>query len=963
MPEVIHARDGLARLAARLGELGARRVLVLAPPSRRHVDRVAAALAAFHVEVFDGARVHVPAEVLERAAAALAASRADTLVSVGGGSTVGLGKALRLAHEVRFAAVPTTYAGSEMTSMYGVTTANDKRTGRDERVRPDLVVYDATLGATLPIGVTVQSLLNALAHVIGALSTGTAARAEALAAGAAVLAAVEDLLLAPASLEARERASRAAGDAARVFDGGRAGVQHALAHLLGGGLGIDHAPLHSVLLPQTIAHLRERDPALVAEIETALGYPDLEAQLVDLLQRAGAPTSLAELGVDAAAARALVAARGELPAAAVDDAQIGLRPTPRRIDLGPPPLALLAGPPPERARRVVLALHGRGAEAGGIVRRYREIAGHDPEVAVIGLRAEGGNRWYGIKYSEPGAGRDPEVERALARVGAAVERLPPDIVLAGFSQGACLALEWAARHGAGLNAVLAPCGARLGRPGEWGPAERLDGLRVLLGAGAADPYVDGRHVEATGAWFRDAGAAVEVIGHPGDRHDIMARQRIRAREILRGGAPSRGPAGLGNTLESEALPGALPARQNSPRRAPLGLYAEQVNGTGFTARRGENARTWLYRVRPSSQRRAYAPLAHPRLGGFEGRPAEVNLFGLAPLPPPPEPRDFVDGLHTVGGAGSAALRRGYAVHLYSADRDMERRAFYDADGDLLLVPELGALTVLTELGALEVAPGQIAILPRGIAFSVALHGPHARGYVGEAFGRRFQLPERGPIGANGLADARHFRAPSPWYEDKLAPDFRVVAKLDGRLHEASQDHSPFDVVAWHGNHVPFVYDLDDFSPVANVRFDHGDPSVFTVLTAPLDEPGASALDLIVFPTRWDATEGTFRPPFFHRNPVTEVNGIVREPRASGPFVPGCCFVTPGFTPHGTSARTVDRVLAASDADADRPLRLGGEALWFQLESALPMALTPWAEAQRLPGWPSTWGGHRARFAP
>ncbi len=968
-PDVIHARHGLAELAARLADLGARRVLILAAPSRRFVDRVVDALRTFQPVVFDGARAHVPAEVVAQAAQALAQAEADTLVSVGGGSTIGLGKALRLAHQVHFAVIPTTYSGSEMTSVYGVTRGAEKTTGRDPRVRPDIVLYDAALGATQPIGLSIQSLMNALAHLVSVLSTSSLHgddRTRALATAAALVGAMEDLLLAPTDLGARDTAQRAASAAGVAFDRGRSGAQHALAHLLGGGLGLAHAALHSVLLPQFVAHVRDRDPALVDELELAIGRRDLEPRLHDLLARAGVPTSLEALGVDPAAVGPLLATRPELPASVVADAQFGLRPTGRagRIELGAGPAALLAGPRPERARRVVLALHGRGAEAGGIVRRFSEIAGHDPDTAIVGLR-NASNRWYAIRASEPGAGSNAEVARALAQVDAALSGLGRPAILAGFSQGACLALEYAARRPGGLTAVVAAAGSRIGTPAEWAPAApgTLAGLPVLVGGALKDPLINRAHLDATVAWLRAAGADVDVIDSPGERHDISTRQRLRAREIIRGERAPAGPMGFGNALSAEALAGALPPRQNSPRLPPHGLYAEQVNGSAFTSPRWQNARTWLYRVRPSSQRRAFAPLAHARFAAaFEGRPAEANLAGFAPLPlPDAEHRDFVDGMVTLGGAGSAPLRRGYAVHRYAADRDMERRAFYDADGDLLILPEVGALTALTELGPLDVAPGQIALLPRGIAFSIFLHGRVARGYVAETYGRGFHLPERGPIGANGLADPRHFRAPPAWYEDKLAPDFRIVAKLGGRLHEASQDHSPFDVVAWHGNHVPFVYDLDDFSPVGAVRFDHADPSVFTVLTAPMDEPGANTLDLIVFPPRWDVTEGTFRPPFFHRNATTEVNGIVREAAPpDSPFQPGCCYITPSFTAHGVSGRAVARIRAQADAEADRPARMG-TGLWFQLECALPFALTPWAEDERLPDWPATWGSHPSYF--
>jgi homogentisate 1,2-dioxygenase len=979
--EVIRARHGLPRLAARLHELGTRRALILVGPSRRFADEVAAALGVPTV-IFDGARVHVPAEVVDSAAQALVESEADTIVAVGGGSTIGLGKALRLGHHPRFVAIPTTYAGSEMTTIYGITRGAEKTTGRDGRVRPDLVLYDPTLSATLPAGITVQSLMNALAHIVSVLSTGSlprdghgdGARAQALDTAGVLVRVMEDLLLAPGDLAARELALEAAAAAGVTYDRGKSGAQHQLAHRLGGALGLDHAALHAVLLPQFLAHLRERDAALVTELEAAIGVRDLETHLHDLLVRAGVPTSLDGLGAEPAAVKMALGTRPELPAAIALDAQHGLRPTGKagRLRLGPGPLALLAGPRPERARRVVLTLHGRGAEAGGIVRRLREIVGHDPEVAVIGLRTEG-NRWYTMRYGDPGASADAEVAQALAQVAAALAELsgplgvPPErTVLAGFSQGGCVALEHLARTGGPLAAVIAPCAGRIGPPEEWSSAvpDGLAALPILLGAGATDPWVSGPHLETTAAWFRAAGAAVEVIGSPGDRHDISTRQRLRARELIRGAPAAPGPTGFGNHLASEALPGALPARQNSPRRAPFGLYPEQLSGTGFTARRAENLRTWVYRIRPSSQRRAFAPLKHPRFApAFEGRPPEINLVGFAPLPVPTGAADFVDGLVTLGGAGSAASRRGYAVHVYSADRDMERRAFYDADGDLLLIPESGALTLMTELGPLAAAPGQIAILPRGLLFSVHLHGPLARGYLAETYGRHLQLPERGPVGANSLVDPRHFHAPAAWYEDKLAPEFRITAKLGGRLHDASQDHSPYDVVAWHGSYLPWVYDLADFSPVANVRFDHIDPSVYTVISSPLDEPGTSTLDLIAFLPRWDVTEGTFRPPFFHRNVTTEVNGIVREnPPPGSRFQPGCVFVTPAMTAHGASGRAVERARAQHDVDADRPVP-PGDAIWFQLESTLPFSLTPWADEARVPDWPATWGSHRSYFDP
>ncbi len=967
-PDTLYLRDGLAQLGARLADLGTRRVLVLAAPSRRFVDEVTHALERFTPVVFDGARVHVPAEVVDAAAATLKESGADTVVAIGGGSVIGLGKALRLANDIKFVAVPATYAGSEMTTMYGVTTGRDKQTGRDDRVRPDLVLYDVSLTQDMPITLTTQSLINALAHVVSVLSSGQAIASpdEALQGAAAVVRAIEDLLLAPRDLGAREQALRGAAACALAFERGKPGAQHALAHLIGGATRIEHAPLHAVLLPHFIAYLRVVQPAVIADLEAAIDRADLDAYIFDLLVRAGAPVSLDALGATSDAVDAALATRPELPAQIVRDAQHGLRPPGRggRIDLGSEPHALLAGPTILDAKRVVLVLHGRGAEAGTLVRRVREMLGHDRETAVVGLRAEGGaERWYAVRYGETGAGSDPEAVRAIERVETALAKLPPGTFLAGFSQGACLALEVAARHKGTLGGVIAPCGARIGQPGEWGSAPSgLAGVRVLVGAAEGDKWIARADLDATITWFRDRGAFVDDISGPGDRHEITLRQRMRAREIVLGPQPA-GTTGFGNTVSSEALSGALPGLQNSPRMPTFGLYAEQVNGTGFTAPRADNQRTWMYRVRPSAQRRAYSPLLLPLIASHFDGPPEINLCGFAPLAVPEHDRDFLDGLVTVCGAGSATSRKGYALHLYAANRSMEQRAYYNADGDLLILPEHGTLTIATELGTLRVAPGHVALVPRGIAFSVLLEGPFARGYVGEVFGRHFKLPDRGPIGANGMADARHFHAPSAWYEDRLSPDFRVVGKLGGGLHEARQDHSPFDVAAWHGNYTPYVYDLDAFSPSNNVRFDHGDPSVYTVLSAPMDEPGAHALDLVTFPARWDATTNTFRPPFFHRNTTAELNGIIRETSPAGsPWQPGCVFLTPSLTPHGISGRGVERSRKVTDADNDKPMSLGGPtALWFQFESALSPVLTPWAREHALPDWGATWGSHRSYF--
>jgi homogentisate 1,2-dioxygenase len=731
--------------------------------------------------------------------------------------------------------------------------------------------------------------------------------------------------------------------------------------LLGGALGLDHAALHAALLPQFVAHLRAMEPLLLDALETACDRRDLDAYLHDLLVRAGAPVSLAALGTQPDAMRAALATRPDLPAAIAEAALYGLRPPGRggRIALGEAE-GLVLGPPPAVAKRIVLALHGRGAEAGTIARRYRELVAHDPDTCVIGLRADGGaDKWYGVKYNEAGAGRDPAVERAIARVHAArraLAQLAPNarIIIAGFSQGACLALEYAARHGAGLAAVLAPAGARIGGPDGWtATAGALHDVPVLLGVAHDDRFIARADVDATATWFAAAGAIVSRVDGTGALHEITARQRLRARELVLGPQPLGGSLGA---HESSARPGAVPALQNTPRHAPFGLYPEQINGTPFTASRATNQRTWCYRVRPSAQRKPFAPLAHPTLASaFDGAPV-AELTGFCPLVAQPD-ADFLDGLRTLCGAGDARSNRGFAFHRYAATRSMNHRAMYDADGDLLILPEHGALTLLTELGPLDVAPGSLAVIPRGMVFSVLLHGVSARGYVAEPFGHHFQLPERGPIGANGLADPRHMRAPHAWFEDRLDPDFQIVAKLGGALHEAGQDHSPFDVVGWHGNYQPFVYDLAAFSPVGNTAFDHVDPSIYTVLSAPLDGNGTNTLDLVVFRPRWDVSAHTFRPPYFHRNAVTEINGILLD-EDSAAFRPGCAFLTPPFAGHGVSGHVVERMRAMQLPEADAPVHLGG-TLWFQLETAFAASLTPWAKP--VEDWRSTWGSHRSYF--
>jgi homogentisate 1,2-dioxygenase len=372
-------------------------------------------------------------------------------------------------------------------------------------------------------------------------------------------------------------------------------------------------------------------------------------------------------------------------------------------------------------------------------------------------------------------------------------------------------------------------------------------------------------------------------------------------------------SGFANEHASEALPGALPTGQNAPQRAPHGLYTEQLSGTPFTAPRAENRRSWLYRIRPSAAHPAFRGIGTGfwRSAPFTETAPPPNRLRWDPLPFPDTPVDFVDGLATIGGNGDAGLHAGIAIHIYRANQSMTERAFFDADGELLIVPQLGHLLLRTEFGIVEAGPGEIAVVPRGVKFRAELPDGRARGYVCENYGRLFRLPDLGPIGANGLANPRDFLTPAAAFEDREAP-CEVVAKFAGNLWAAEFDHSPFDVVAWHGNYAPYKYDLTRFNALGTVSFDHPDPSIFTVLTAPTEVPGTANCDFVIFPPRWLVAEHSFRPPWFHRNVMSEYMGLVRgvyDAKAEG-FVPGGASLHNCMAAHGPDAATFEKASAA-----------------------------------------------------
>lgn len=332
--------------------------------------------------------------------------------------------------------------------------------------------------------------------------------------------------------------------------------------------------------------------------------------------------------------------------------------------------------------------------------------------------------------------------------------------------------------------------------------------------------------------------------------------------------------GFGNSFATEAAPGALPVGQNSPQKAPLGLYAEQFSGTSFTTPRLLNKRSWLYRIRPSA---GHKPFHRIDNGLFRSTPFELettpNQLRWNALEFPAEEKDFIDGLITIAGCGDSFVQFGIAVHIYACNKHMENRFFYNADGEMMIVPEEGRIGILTEMGAIQIGPGSIAVIPRGLKFSVALGDSQARGYICENYGQHFRLPELGPIGSNGLANARDFETPEAWFEDREG-EMEMVAKFGGNLWSAEIDHSPLDVVAWHGNYAPYRYDLRRFNTIGSVSFDHPDPSIFTVLTSNSDTPGTANCDFVIFPERWMVAENTFRPPWYHRNVMSEYMGLI-----------------------------------------------------------------------------------------
>ncbi|WP_298440331.1 homogentisate 1,2-dioxygenase [uncultured Ferrimonas sp.] len=418
--------------------------------------------------------------------------------------------------------------------------------------------------------------------------------------------------------------------------------------------------------------------------------------------------------------------------------------------------------------------------------------------------------------------------------------------------------------------------------------------------------------------------------------------------------------GFGNEHQTEALPGALPQGQFSPQRCAYNLYAEQLSSTAFTAPRAANRRSWTYRLRPSVSQAGFAPLPHH---GLVTAPISTitppDPMRWDPLPLQSHPTTFVEGLTTIAVNGSAESQHGMAIHGYVANRSMNSQVFNSADGELLLVPQHGALQLDTEFGQLAIAPGDIAVIPRGVKFRVQLQQTEARGYVCENYGAALELPERGPVGANGYANDRDFQYPVAWFED-IEKTHQLITKFAGHCYQSQLTHSPFDVVAWTGNSAPYKYDLSRFNVINTVSYDHPDPSIFTVLTSPSETEGWANLDFVIFPPRWMVAENTFRPPWFHRNVMSEFMGLIEgsyDAKQHG-FVPGGMSLHNCMTPHGPEAEVFDQ---ASSAELS-PQRYEN-TLAFMFESRYVFKPTQWALDSQLRqlDYPDCWRSIAKQF--
>ncbi|KAG8782749.1 hypothetical protein FRC12_020458 [Ceratobasidium sp. 428] len=411
--------------------------------------------------------------------------------------------------------------------------------------------------------------------------------------------------------------------------------------------------------------------------------------------------------------------------------------------------------------------------------------------------------------------------------------------------------------------------------------------------------------------------------------------------------PYQYQVGFGNRFASEAVPGVLPEAQNSPQKCAYDLYAEQITATAFVAPRKDNQHAWLYRIRPAVAHQGFTQLPEnpdlesnfsPLNSKVQFSPTQLAWRPFA-LPSSSDKIDFVAGLKTLAGSGDPTLHEGLAIHIYAANTSMDKRAVVNADGDLLFVPQLGRLDIQTEFGQIMVRPGEICVLQRGVRFKIRLPDGDSRGYVQEIFGSHFELPELGPLGANGLANPRDFEFPVASFELDQSP-WEIIYKLGGKLFSCKQNHTPFDVVAYHGNYIPYKYALEKFVNVGSISKDHMDPSIFCVLTAKSKVAGTPLTDFLIFSPRWDVANNTYRPPYYHRNASSEFMGLIygNYGGRSDDFAPGGASYECGHVAHGVA---YEEFKAASGTDL-QPMRISEGTIAFMMESSRMFTMTDYA---------------------
>ncbi|KIW04855.1 homogentisate 1,2-dioxygenase [Verruconis gallopava] len=427
--------------------------------------------------------------------------------------------------------------------------------------------------------------------------------------------------------------------------------------------------------------------------------------------------------------------------------------------------------------------------------------------------------------------------------------------------------------------------------------------------------------------------------------------------------------GFGNRFASEAIPSVLPRGQNCPQKVKYDLYSEQLNGSGFVSPRATIQNVWMYRIRPSV---AHKEISKSEMNTklhacFSPLNPEVNYepsqqaWEPFPLPESATRVDFIQGLKTIGGQGDATSKSGIAIHVYSANESMGRKAFCNNDGDLLILPQTGRLDVQTELGKMMVRPGELVVIQAGLRFRVSLPDGPSRGYIQEIFGAHYELPELGPVGSNGLALPRDFEMPVASFDIDHNYGWEIVYKLAGNLYSCQQNHTPFDVVAWHGNLVPYKYAIEKFINMANVEVDQADPTIYCVLTAKSHTPGISLTDFLVFTNKWITTRDTFRPPYYHRNMSTEIMGLVYGKYGGSSHVlePGGLSYEAPYMPHG---ETYETWKDATTKDLV-PTRICEGTLAFMFHISVPLLLTEFAmtSPERHPADVNQWDDVQGHF--